>query len=171
MSDTNDHLVLKWLDDAGLSAVYDVEAARLTLAYPSGEKVADVKVGQAFPVTQPGAYLDFSDSKGEPVGMLRSMESLDADSRRAIAAALATRCLIPIIESVAALDEITPAVILWRVRTDRGERTFHTESPREAVRFLAADRIRITDLAGNLYDIPSLARLDASSRELLDLLI
>jgi hypothetical protein len=167
----NDTLTIRWLDAAGLAARYNDAAVCLELTMAAGERVPEATVAQAFPVSRPGEYLDFRDGKGEPVGMLRSLESLDPESRRAVTAALAGRSLIPVIRSIREIRELGVSVILWRVTTDRGDTTFHTESPRESVRFLTPDRIRITDLAGNPYDISSISALDKPSRDLLALLV
>lgn len=167
----SDTLTIRWLDGADVSARYNDDAAGLELTMKTGDRVRDAAVSQAFPVSRPGQYLDFRDGKGEPVGMLRNVESLDPGSRRAVSAALAGRNLIPVIRSIGDIQEMGVSVILWKVTTDRGETAFHAESPRESVRFLTPDRIRITDLAGNQYDIPSLSALDSPSRDLLALLI
>lgn len=166
-----DKLTVKWLESEDLTITYDAVAARLTLHLKSGEEHVDARVIQAFPVSLAGQYVDFSNSKGEAIGMLRSLEKLDEASRKAVNEALRTRCLIPVITGIHDLKEIRPSVIFWRVTTDKGERIFHSESPRESVRFLTLDRIRITDLAGNQYDLPSMSALDAGSRLLLDTLI
>jgi hypothetical protein len=103
--------------------------------------------------------------------MLRSLNGLDAGSQEAIRAALGARYLTPQIRSVLEVVEISPFVFRWRVETDRGARTFCTESPREAVRYQAADHVRITDLSGASYDITALSALDARSRSALELVL
>lgn len=168
---SGDALTIRWLDGAGLSARYDAVGVCLQIALQTGERVEDVSVTQSFPVSRPGDYLEFRDGKGESLGILRSLESLDTASRQAVCSALSGRSVIPQVLSVREIRELGVSVILWKTATDRGERAFHTESPRESIRFLTQDRIRITDLAGNQYDIPSIAALDPASRNRLALLI
>ena len=157
----------KWLSPAAVRARWDAAAARLSVRVGDAEEAADVRVGMAFPVTAPGRFIDLGNDQGESIGMLRSLEGLDQDSRLAIGAALEARYLIPKVVRVRELSELGPFVLCWRVETDRGERTFHTESPREAVRYQTPDRIRVTDLAGNHYDFPSVSGMDEASRALL----
>ncbi len=156
---------VRWLEPGEVAARWEPEAARLSVRIAGGEEQFDARAAMAFPVTAPFEYVDLSDSKGEALGMLRSLEKLDAASRAALEAALEVRYLIPQVSKVLALEELKPFLIRWRVATDRGERTFHTESPREAIRYQGADRIRITDLSGNHYDFPAVSKMDAESRE------
>ncbi len=63
------------------------------------------------------------------------------------------------------LSERSQGVLRWQVKTDRGERLYFTESVRESIRRLGADWLRVTDLADNQFDIPSVAGLDPARRE------
>ena len=171
MAETKPPPGVRWLEPAEVRARWEPEAARLCLRVAGGEELPGVRAALAFPVTHPGKFIDLSDEKGEAVGMLRSLEGLGAESRSAVEAALAARYLIPRVTRVLELAERVPFVLRWRVETDRGEREFFTESPREAVKYLSADRIRVTDLAGNHYDLPAPAELDARSRALLEVFL
>ncbi len=162
---------LRWIEPGEVVARWEPEAARLCVQIGTGEKSADVRAAMAFPVTAPGEYVEFRDAKGEPVGMLRSLDGLEPESRKAVEAALAARYMIPRVTRVLELAERVHFVLHWRVETDRGEREFFTESPREAVKYLSAERIRVTDLAGNHYDLPALAEFDARSRALLEVFL
>ncbi len=160
-------LTIQWLKPGEVSASWDPTSARLTVAVKGGDEVADASVTLAFPVSRAGRFVEISDSKKESVGMLRSLDGLAPGTRDAIEHALETRYMIPEIESILELGERSPFVLHWRVRTTRGERGFFTESPREAVKYQGPDRIRITDLTGNHYDVPSIPALDPASRALL----
>jgi len=155
---------VKWLVPATLRARFDPESSRLQLQLGPDEEIADARAARAFPVSDPGGYIEFTGPDGQPVGMLRALADLEAGSRGAVEAALRGRYLIPRIERVLELAEIAPFVMRWRVRTDRGELRFHTEGSREALRQQEPDYVCITDLAGSQYCIPSVAALDAASR-------
>jgi len=158
---------VRWLSPGEVRARWEPQAARLCLSICGGEELPDARAAMAFPVTAPDTFVDLCDAKGESVGMLRSLAELDAGSRGAVKAALEARYLIPKVLRVLELSELGPFVLRWRVQTDRGERTIHTESPREAIRYQTPDHLRLTDLAGNHYDFPSIAGLDPDSRRLL----
>lgn len=168
MADPSDNSVtVRWLESGQIQARWEPGAARLCVRIGGGEEVRDVQARQAFPTTRPGAYVEIIDAQGTSLGILASLSDLEADAREAIEAALRTRYLIPRIGRILEMTESTTFVLQWRVQTDRGDRTFQTESAREAVHYLGPDRIRVTDLAGNHYDVPSLSALDAESRAVL----
>jgi hypothetical protein len=51
------------------------------------------------------------------------------------------------------------------LRNAQGKRVFFTESAGEAIRHLNTDRLRVTDIEGNAYDLLSVVSLDPASRE------
>lgn len=161
-------LAVRWLEPGEVSARWDPASARLTVTISGEEELGDARAALAFPVSHPGEFIDLCNDKNESAGMLRSLKGLEGETRKALEAALEVRYLIPRVERVLDLQEASPFVLRWQVATDRGERVFTTESPREAVRYQSADRIRVTDLAGNHYDFPTLKGLDAASRAILE---
>lgn len=160
-------LAVRWLEPPQVKARWEGDSVRLCVSIEGGPEVKDARVTLAFPVTIAGGYVELSDDKGESIGILRSLDGLDAASLAAMRSALHMRYMIPHVGRIVELTEVSPFVLRWRTETDRGDRTFFTESPREAVRYLGSDRIRVSDLAGNHYDIPSLSGLDPQSRDLL----
>lgn len=160
-------LAVRWLEPSQVKARWEGDSVRLCVSIEARPEVKDAHVTLAFPVTIPGGYVELSNDKGESIGIVRSLDGLDAQSLAALRSALHMRYMIPHVERIVELTEVSPFVLRWRTETDRGDRTFFTESPREAVRYLGADRIRVSDLAGNHYDIRSLAGLDPQSRDLL----
>jgi hypothetical protein len=167
-TEADSELTIRWLDPGDVTASWDPTSARLTVQVKDEDEAADASATLAFPVSHPKYFVELADSKKRPIGMLRSLEGLSGETREAVHSALEIRYMIPEVQSVLELGERSPFVLRWRVGTSRGERTFHTESPREAVKYQGPDRIRITDLAGNHYDVPSIAGLDPASRGKLD---
>jgi hypothetical protein len=154
-------------DRGNVRARWDVEASRLSIEVAGRAGCGDARPVRAFPASAPDEMIELSDAKGEPIGVLRRLDELDAGSRAAVEAAFRARYLTPRIERVAELTEVAPFVLRWRVGTDRGERLFYTESSREAVRPQPGEGLRVTDLAGDQYELPAPSRLDPASRALL----
>ncbi len=140
---------------------------KLTVRIGREETLEDARVGLAFPIQHPGKYIDICNSKDESQGMLKSPRGLDQGTRIAIEAALEVRYLIPDITSIPDIKEHSAFVLRWTVETSRGQRSFFTESSREAVRYQGPNRIRITDLTDNHYNLPDITALDAASRAIL----
>ena len=157
-------LTIRWLEAGRVQVRWEPRSVRLIVRIDGGEEVADARVALAFPVTHPDGHVEFSNARGESLGIVKSLHGMAPDSLAALRAALSARYMIPLIIRLFELKEVSPFVLRWRVETDRGDNAFFTESPREAVRYLGHDRVRITDLSGNHFDIPSLSGLDAASR-------
>jgi Domain of unknown function (DUF1854) len=161
-------LAVRWLEPSELVISWDSQATRLTVAVAGQDTIEDAQAALAFPITHPGKYIDIGKAKGESIGMIKSLESLKADSRDALRECIKTRYLIPRISHITDISETSSFVLCWHVDTDRGKTVFHTESTREAVRYQGPGRIRITDLTGNFYDLPDISQLDLTSRTVLD---
>jgi Domain of unknown function (DUF1854) len=155
---------IRWLKPQDVCASWQSDAARLNVKLEGGEEFGDARASQAFPVSAPGEMIELCDAQGETFGVLWSLAELERTTRAALQAALAARYMVPKITAIQALDETAPFVLRWRVSTDRGDRTIFTESSREAIRFQGEDGLRITDLAGDQYDLPSMSEIDARSR-------
>jgi len=59
----------------------------------------------------------------------------------------------------------------WDVQTEKGGRQFVIRGTSEHVRWLDDDRLLITDVNGNRFEIPSMARLDARSLDYIHLIL
>ena len=160
-------LTVRWLEPEQVQAQWEPASVRLTVRIDAGEERRDARATLAFPITFPDGYVELSNSKNESIGVVKLLKGMEPASLAAIRSALAARYMIPLVIRVFELKEESPFVLRWRVETDRGPATFFTESPREAVRYLSHDRIRLTDLSGNHFDIASMAGLDAPSQTLL----
>ncbi len=162
---------IRWLDPASIQAVWHPEAARLTVTIGDEPPIEDAQAISAFPIKNPDAFIQLSDVPGEQGGILPTLDGIPSDALAAIRKALDARYLIPRVSRVLHLNERAPGVLHWKVETNRGERVFFTESAGEAIRHLNTDRLRITDIEGNAYDLPSVASLDPASRERLSLFL
>ncbi len=158
-------LNIRWLDPAAVRAAWDAASVRLTVTIGAEPPLADARALLAFPIKRPDGFVQLSDDKGEGGGMLETLTGLAPDTLTAIREALNLRYLIPRVSRVLDLSERSQSVLRWRVTTNRGERVYFTESVRESIRRLGADWLRVTDLADNQFDIPSIAGLDPASRE------
>jgi len=161
-------ITVRWLKPEHVTARWEPEPARISVRIDNGDEIVDAQVRLALPLSRPGTFVNISNAKNESLGILATLDGLDRDTRNAIESALQMRYMIPVIIQILAIQEHSPFVLRWRVETNLGERQFFTESTRESIRYHDVDRIRITDLAGNQYDITSLAGQCAASRGILD---
>ncbi len=158
---------ISWLDPAYVRIFRDA-GGHVRAALRGKRSVLRPTLFRAFPVTAADTFIELREEGGESVGMLRELSSLDRESRGLAEELLHERYMIPIIEEIISLQG-EHGLWSWDVVTDRGERRFSIRSPRDDIRTLPAPgggrkRFRVTDTEGNVYEIPDLATLPASSR-------
>ncbi len=140
----------------------------LQVTMEDDRSVLRLSVVRAFPVSDPERFIELRETDGDSVGMLRSMDELDRESKKLVEEALNERYMIPRILEVKELKmEGRHGLIFWRVVTERGEREFYIVSPRDSVQYVSRRRIRLTDAENNRYEITDVGEMSASSRSLL----
>ena len=126
------------------------------------DKATPVWVRRCFPWTSPARFVSLRDSDEEEVALVRDLDELEPDSRRALEVSLAEAGFLLEIEGVLAIeDEIE--IRTFHVRTRQGPRRFQTlrdEWPRP----MPDGGILLRDVAGDLYLVRDPAQLDRTSR-------
>ncbi len=126
-----------------------------------------VQVARAFPLTKPDQYIGLRDAADKDVGMLATLEGLDAESRKIIDEELNRRYFLPIIQHVHSVKEEF-GITTWDVDTDKGRRTFLVQNLRESVwEMVPGKRAIVTDKDGLRYELPDLTKLDAKTMHVL----
>ena len=112
---------------------------------------------------QPGNDKDVS---AKEVAIIRNMENLDPDSRKAIEECFANYYMIPQILEVLEVFE-KYGMSCWTCRTDKGVIAFKIRSRLSDIKLLYDGRVLIRDSADNRYEIPDVEKLDKKSKRLL----
>jgi hypothetical protein len=126
-----------------------------------------IQVARAFPLSKPNQYIGLRDAADKDVGMLATLDGLDAESRSIIDEELNRRYFLPIIQHVHTVKE-EYGITTWDVDTDKGRRTFMVQNLRESVwEMVPNQRAIITDKDGLRYEFPDLTGLDAKTMSVL----
>ena len=149
-----------------LLTVFQNESGNLCARIEGRGEWEKVSARRAFPYTDPDRYVALY-SGNEEIGVIQSLEGLDADSRAVLQVALRKRYHIPVILRIIGIDEVQNAT-RWHVETDSGPRSFEVQSHRN-FRRLPDGGLMIIDVDSNRYRIPDRAALDKGSREQLDM--
>jgi hypothetical protein len=121
-----------------------------------------VKVRRCFPWTAPARFVSLRDGDEEEVALVRDLDELEPDSRRALEVSLAEAGFVLEIVGVERVeDEIE--IRTFHVRTRQGPRRFQTLRD-EWPRALPGGGILLRDVAGDLYRVADPAELDPPSR-------
>lgn len=130
-----------------------------------GDEECAVRVRRAFPWSEPGRFISLRDAGDGEFALVAEPDQLDAESRRALAAALVAAGFVFVVTAVLEIEEEVE-IRTWRVMTRQGSRVLQTRLD-DWPRSLPGGGLLIRDVAGDLYRIDDLEALDGRSRELL----
>ncbi len=140
---------------------------QLVMKNSEGEKKT-VKVKSPFPLTSPYKYIVIQDEEGEFIGLVKGMKFLDPKSRAIIDEELDYSYFLPKITKIESII-MEYEIMVWKVQTNRGPKTFEVRSTRRDIRWLNDNHIVIQDADANRYEIPDLDKLDIHSRSKLEM--
>jgi len=129
-----------------------------------GKVYESLSPAKPFPITSP-EYVIFRDGNGADVCVVRDINELDDDSKRNLQSILDKMYFIPKIVKIERI-ETSGDEFEWDIVTDKGPRTFRT---RERMSIIpVGDRIIVTDVNDNVYEIVDAYKLDGKSRRELE---
>jgi hypothetical protein len=155
---------LRVLDPA--TTAFSRHGARLRLTLEGDRSYPAVTVHRTFPLSHPRRYYSVRDSAANEVGLLPDPGKLGEESRRLVEEELRRRYMISVVTRVTGAKDRF-GTVEWHVLTDRGPCNFTTRELRETVLCDRPGHYIITDVEGNRFEIPDLAKLDRRSQELL----
>jgi len=124
-----------------------------------GKVLSGLIPARPFPVTRP-EFVIFRDSYGVDVCIIKDYRELDEESRKNLQKILDKIYFIPRILKIKRI-ETSGDEFLWEVVTDKGPRTFRTRGRMSVVQM--GNRVVVTDVKDNIYEIEDLFKLDLHS--------
>jgi hypothetical protein len=124
-----------------------------------------VQARPCFPWSEPSKYITLRDFQNRELEFVADPAILDADSRLALEAGLASTGFIFRIQRIASI-EVEFEIRNWTVTALQGERIFQTQLD-EWPRSMPGGGFLLRDVAGDLFYIPPLKDLDVRSRDVL----
>jgi hypothetical protein len=139
-----------------------------TLRLTVGDERSYPKVSlfQSAPLSKPGEYLSFLDSKSEEIILVRRLSDLTNESRAVAEQELKRRYLTAKIQAITGVKQEF-GVTYWHVETDRGPRDFVVQSLSESCAWLSDSHLLITDVDGCRFEIEDREALDEASKRFL----
>ena len=139
---------------------------RLQLTKHDSERFDNVVPVRAFPIAAPEEGIALVDPHGYELAWIDRLADLPADLRELVAAELASREFMPVIERIFDVSSFaTPST--WHVQTNHGETRLILKGE-EDIRRLVSPALLIADSNGIHYLIRDRYALDAHSRKILD---
>jgi hypothetical protein len=138
-------------------------AGSLVLTDASGVEHANVIPVRLFPLTDPTHWISLTDAGGQELACVKDVDSLPDEDRTILLDAVARRDFVPVIQVIHSIRRAVHGYE-WFVTTNRGDTNFCVEDD-ESVESLGGGNIVVIDEGNTRYRIPSVAALDAKSRQ------
>jgi len=126
-----------------------------------------VKPVWASPLTHPGRFLAFLNSKGDEVALVEEPSTLEPESLKAAKLELNRRYLTATVTQIIGAT-VEFGATYWHVDTDRGRRDFVTQNLQENAQWLSEGHLLLIDVDGNRFEVLSTHDLDTKSQEIIE---
>ena len=138
----------------------------IELSIYKGDTYSDLEPRRLFPLSGLTRYITLLDSEQKERAIIRDIEKLDPDSRRAVEECLNDYYMIPKITGVISITEKF-GTLTWNCETDHGVRSFRIRNRHSDIKMLYDGRVLIRDSNDNRYEIENVNALDKRSQHLL----
>lgn len=132
----------------------------------SGEKFTELELHRMFPITGLNKYIALMDSEGNEIAVIRNIDDLMPESKKAVENCLRKYYMIPRITRFIKMSEKFK-IWMWTAETDKGICTFEIRNHLTAVKPLYDGRVLIKDANDNRYEIPDVEQLDSKSKKMI----
>jgi hypothetical protein len=143
------------------------EGTRLQMRRDGEEEWGEVTLVRLFPLADPNTWISVLGKEGRELGVVLDPSGLGTEDHALLHEELRRRYLVPEVQRILSRRPRFD-LMEWVVETDRGQATFLTRNLREQQQPPSSDRVIITDIEGNRYDVPDLEALDPISRRRLE---
>ena len=133
------------------------------LVLENGDEYRALEPRRLFPVSRTEKYITLLNSDGEEIGIIKTLDDLNRDSREVIVSSLNDYYLVPEIRRILLISEKN-GQIHWSVETERGFKEFDVKNRNHDVKVFDDGSVRVRDSDDNRYLIPDYHKLDKHSR-------
>ena len=140
--------------------------------YCKGVLHKSVKVVRLFPFTDADKYISIreGDEKAREIGIIEDITAMPEETRKILKEQLALNYFTPVIQKIYSIkDELGYAY--FHVLTDKGECKFAINMASNAVTKLSDERLVITDLDENRFEVRDVNALTMKEKRRLDLFL
>lgn len=142
-------------------------ASNLRVVVDGDRCVLSARIRKVFPLSHPDNYFSIQDGEGKEVGILRSLDELDHDSRRVAEQDLDWRYFTP---KILKLNSVKQEGGLWTfdVLSSRGPVQFYVRNWRDSSSEITPGRFLIQSVDGQRFEIEDYQKLDTGSQLLIE---
>ena len=126
------------------------------------EKEERVFLYRQFPFEIQWEFISVMDSDKQEIGILRSIEQFDQETKALLVKELVRRYYTPVIERIFSVKE-RYGFSYWKVKTPDGEMNFTLQDTFRSMIRAGENRLLLLDVNGNRFEIPDVTALDRKS--------
>ena len=141
--------------------------SKLKMLIEGEDEHKTISIVPLFPLSESECWVSVLDDEGHELGIIEELGKLDAENRKIILDELRRRYVLPRIHKILSCKEKFE-LVQWEVETDRGIKEFLSRNFRENIQQPDQNRLILTDVDGNRYDVPDFQSLDKKSQTLLE---
>ena len=128
-----------------------------------GTEYDRVFLHRCFPNELTEEYLSVLDRDNNEIGVIRSIDEFPEETRELLRGELKRKYHIYTIKAILSINE-KYGYSYWKIKDSEGERDFTVRDTYRSINRITGDRVTVTDVDGNRFEIPSLEALDRRSR-------
>ena len=132
------------------------------------EKEERVFLYRQFPFEIQWEFISVMDSDKQEIGILRSIEQFDQETKALLVKELVRRYYTPVIERIFSVKE-RYGFSYWKVKTPDGDMNFTLQDTFRSMIRAGENRLLLLDVNGNRFEIPDVTALDRKSYKKIEL--
>ena len=125
---------------------------------------------RSFPNEMADEYISVLDRDNNEIGMIRDISCFDGPTAEILKRELKRKYRIFTITKIMSVKE-KYGYSYWNITDETGEREFTVRDTYKSITKITTDRVYVTDIDGNRYEIPSLSSLDRRSAKRIEIFL
>ena len=134
----------------------------VTLKKSDGTEICDLEPRRLFPFTNTEKYITLLGEREKEVALIKSLDEIDPESRKAIEDCFFEYYMIPEIKEILHVDDKFGA-LKWTVVTDRGTVQFSIRNRHSDIKLIGKKRLLVRDSNDNRYHVADISTLSSKS--------
>lgn len=129
-----------------------------------------VNLVRMFPFSNENDYISVRDEENNEIGIIKSLYDYPEETVNIAMIELNRRYFAPVIEKVSSIKEEF-GYFYWDVMTNSGPKRFTVQGEQHTMTNITENRVLVTDVDGNRFEIPDYKALDAKYYKIIEALL
>jgi len=125
---------------------------------------------RSFPNEMTENYISVLDRDNNEIGMIRDINDFDETAKELLRRELKRKYHVFTIKKISSVKE-KYGYSYWNITDETGEREFTVQDTYKSITKITSERVCVTDIDGNRYEIPSLSALDRRSAKRIEIFL